>query len=245
LTWGILNPNGPTLYLLGSREFDGRNRIFMRWLHMFGGCTTYAAEIRSEITYQDIYDDSVSIHEHLARNNADALFHIIPSFLIANGGDETLVDIAKRLLANGKAAKDDWGRPMAYTRQFGSNFFGRAGAEIRAFYESALAEARSKGEEPSEFIKSVEWRYGHLPDFKDARIPKWTETSMTPQLLEEWWRIVSPREFQLEALAALKTMWMGAPTVLPEETKAKVVPWERVVQFLGTYGLILPDGSQS
>ena len=75
--------------------------------------------------------------------------------------------------------------------------------------------------------------------FKDAKIPTWTETSMTPELLEEWWRIVSPSEFQVEALAALRTMWEGAPTVLSEEAKASVVPWERVVQFLDTYGLNL------
>jgi hypothetical protein len=27
LVWGILNPTGPTLYVLGSREFDGKQRI--------------------------------------------------------------------------------------------------------------------------------------------------------------------------------------------------------------------------
>jgi hypothetical protein len=87
------------------------------------------------------------------------------SFLIANG-DVTLVDIAKQLLASGPAAKNDWGRPMAYLRQFGSNFFARAGAEIRATFDSMLAEARSKGEQPSDFLKWTEVRYGHIPDFK-------------------------------------------------------------------------------
>jgi hypothetical protein len=99
LAWGILNPNGPTLYVLGNREFDGKHRTFMRWLHMFGGCTTYAAEAVNKITYQGIYDDAVSIHEHLMRNHEPGLFHVLPSFLTANGGDETLVEIAKRLLA--------------------------------------------------------------------------------------------------------------------------------------------------
>ena len=135
LAWGILNPNGPTLYVLGSREFDGKHRLFMRWLHMFGGCTTYAAEMIDEITYQSIYDDAASIHEHLVQNLEHGLFHTIPSFLIVDGGDETLAAIAKRLLASGAAAKGDWGREMAYTRQFGSNFFARAGAELRETYE--------------------------------------------------------------------------------------------------------------
>ena len=240
LTWGILNPNGPTLYVLGSRIFDGRHRTFFRWLHMFGGCTTYAAEAVDEITYQGIYDDAVSIHEHLIENHEHGLFHIVPSFLIANGGDETLAAIAKRLLGNGKAAKNDWGQPMAYTRQFGSNFFGRAGAEIRETYEKLSAEAHSKGEEASEFLKMTELRYGQIPDFKEAKIPSWAEMSMTPELLEEWWQIVSPTDFQIKALAALRTMWEGAPKVLSDEMAANVVPWEPVMRFVEGYGLSLP-----
>ena len=65
LTWGILNPNGPTLYVLGSREFDGEHRCFMRWLHMLGGSTTYAAEAVKEVTYQGVYEDAVGIRTSL------------------------------------------------------------------------------------------------------------------------------------------------------------------------------------
>jgi hypothetical protein len=124
-----------------------------------------------------------------------------------------------------------------YTRQFGSDFFARAGAEIRSTYEAGLADARIKGEEPSDFLKWIEIRYGDLPDFKDAKIPSWTEASMTPELLDEWWRIVSPREFQVQALVALKTMWEGAPKVLSDEARAKVVPWDSVSRFIEGYGL--------
>jgi hypothetical protein len=237
LAWGILNPNGPTLYVLGSREFDGKHRTFMRSLHMIGGCTTYAAEAVDEITYQGIYDDAVSIHEHLVGNHGHGLLHIIPSFLIANGGDKTLSNIAKRLLAGGAASKNDWGRPMAYARQFGSNFFASAGAEMRDTYESMLAESKAKGEEPSEFLKFIELRYGEIPDFKDAKVPSWTEAAMTQELLEEWWYIVSPKEFQVEALICLKTMWEGAIKML--EAGEHVVAWDRVVQFVESYKLSL------
>jgi hypothetical protein len=85
----------------------------------------------------------------------------------------------------------------------------------------------------------TELRYGHIPDFKDAKIPSWTEASMTPELVEEWWRIVSPREFQVQALVALKTMWDGAPKVLSDEVRASVVPWDSVIQFIEAYGLKL------
>jgi hypothetical protein len=239
LAWGILNPNGPTLYILGCRKFDGKHRTFMRWFHMFGGCTTYAAEAVSDITYQGIYEDAVSIHQHLVGNREHGLFHVIPSFLIPNGGDATLVDIAKQLLASGPAAKNDWGRPMAYTRQFGSNFFARAGAEIRTTYESMLAEARSKGEQPSDYLKWIEIRYGHIPDFKDANIPSWTEAPMSSELLDEWFRIVSPSEFQVQALVALRTMWEGAPKMLSDDVSDKAIPWEPVFRFLEACGLSL------
>jgi hypothetical protein len=36
-------------------------------------------------------------------------------------------------------------------------------------------------------------------------------------------------------------MWEGAPTVLSEEEKARVVPWERVMEFLDAYGFRLPS----
>jgi hypothetical protein len=61
---------------------------------------------------------------------------------------------------------------------------------------------------------------------------------MTPELLDEWWRIVSPIDFQVQALRALRVMWEGAPTVLSEEGKAKVVSWEPVARFLTGYGLM-------
>jgi hypothetical protein len=236
LTWGILNPNGPTLYVLGSREFDGKHRNFMRWLHMFGGCTTYAAEAVSETTYEDIYRDAVSIHRHFIGIHGRGVFDAVPSFLIANGGDEGLAGIAKQLLAIGTAAQD-WGRSLAHTRHFGFNFFARAGAEIRSTYDAAIAEARAKGEEPSDFWKWTGIRYGHLADFRDAKIPSWTESAITPELLEEWWQIVSRGEFQIHALVALQTMWEGAITVLSEEAKRNVVPWEAAFQFIEGYGL--------
>ena len=35
LTWGILNPNGPTLYVLGSREFDGKQNFLSLAAHVW------------------------------------------------------------------------------------------------------------------------------------------------------------------------------------------------------------------
>jgi hypothetical protein len=225
------------LYLLGSRKFEGKQRTFVRWLHMFGGGTTYAAEAVDEITYRRTYDDAVSIHEHLISKQEDGLFHVIPSFLIANGGDKTFADIAKMLLARGAASKGDWGQPMAYVRQFGRDFFARAGAESREAFEVKLAEARARGEEKSEAFEFLELLHGGNPNFRNAKIPKWTATPMTKELLEEWWRIVSPREFQIAAFATLKEMWEGASDMPSVEAIEDVVPWERVSGFVKAYGL--------
>jgi hypothetical protein len=109
--------------------------------------------------YQGIYDDAVSIHKHLVQHDGPGLFHIIPSFLIANRGDKVLTDIAKRLLASG-AAGNNWGKELAYVRQFGSDFFARLFSEARSYYEDGLARVRYSGEEPSFMVRSLEASYG-------------------------------------------------------------------------------------
>jgi hypothetical protein len=245
LVWGILNPNGPTLYILGARKFDDQHRSFLRWFHMLGGETTYAADTRSQVTYESIYNDAEQIHKHLASNGGEGLFHVIPSFLIANRGDEALGDVAKRLLAEGAAAEANWGREMAYLRQFGSDFFGRTGAEIREYYESELAEAKRKREKPSDSLRFLEARYGHIPDFKDAKIPVWTTGPITPELLDEWWGRVSAKEYQLQGLMVLKTMWQGASGELPEQMKGNLLEWDPVIRFIDRYGFALSDPSST
>ena len=45
------------------------------------------------------------------------------------------------------------------------------------------------------------------------------------------------REFQIQALTDLKTMWEGAPNVLSDHLSEKVIPWEPVFRFLEGCGL--------
>jgi len=102
-----------------------------------------------------------SIHRHLVGERGHGLFHVIPSFLIVNSGDETLARIAKRLHSDGAAANADWGRHMAYVQRFGSDFFGRAGGEMREFYDARMAEVKAAGQEIPESLKIPERTYGH------------------------------------------------------------------------------------
>jgi hypothetical protein len=61
------------------------NEPFSRWMHMFGGRTTYAARPVESTTYQGIYEDGESIHKHLVQEGEPGLFHVIPCFLFGHG----------------------------------------------------------------------------------------------------------------------------------------------------------------
>lgn len=154
---------------------------------------------------------------------------------MANRGDETVAHIAKRLLANGAAASENWGRHMAYMRQFGSDLLGRAGAEIREYYKSGMAEARAVGGQPSELIKSIELGYGHLPEFRNAEIPTSSPSAMVPALLDEWLSTVTTPAFCGAAIDTLHFMWSGAISVLPDDMKGGVVPFDRSLDLLVRY----------
>ena len=107
---------------------------------MLGGCTTYAAKSEPEqLTYDDIYDGAVSIHNHLIDSGEPGIMMSMPSFLMVNQSDDTVAEMAKRILEEGPAVKADWGKELAYLRTFGVDFFGRAGCEIRQWYDEAKA----------------------------------------------------------------------------------------------------------
>jgi hypothetical protein len=241
LTWGILNPNGPTLYVLGSREAEGKQRVFFRWLHMLGGCTTWAADPVHALTYRGICDDAQKIVAHLAAKQEPGLFDVVPSFIIPNAGNEALTQVAQVLLAAGKAVHANWGRHMAYVHQFGTDFFGIAGAEVREYYDAEMAAARVAGREPSEGVKLTEIRYGDLPQFRDAKIPKWTDAAVTQETFDAWWEIISDAKYQVSALATLKAMWEGAVSIMSEDAKPRLVQWDSALRFLMNYGLMIPD----
>jgi hypothetical protein len=241
LAWGILNPNGPTLYVLGSREVEGKQRVFFRWLHMLGGCTTWAAAPVDKLTYEGICDDAQKIVAHLAAKQEPGLFDVVPSFIIPNAGNEGLTQVAHVLLAGGKAAHANWGRHMAYVRQFGADFFGIAGAQVREYYDAEMTAAKVAGREPSEGVKFTEIRYGHLPQFRDAQIPKWADAAATQETFDEWWGIISDAKYQVSALATLKVMWEGAVSIMSEDARPRLVQWDSALRFLTNYGLMIPD----
>jgi len=233
--WGILNPNGPTLYCLGQKRINGKWRIFFRWLHMLGGRTTYSAKLEPNQPY-DIYEEAISIHNYLIESGDQGIMRGIPSFLIVNRWDETFAEIANRLVTEGPLARENWGREIAYLRAFGSNFFGRAGCEIREWYDEAKAKKPAE-EETFDMVDWVAARYGHLPEFNSAVSPTFEHSEMTPALLDEWWSTITRVDFSGAALLALSSMWKGASSILSDDMKKGVVPFDAVIDFLARYNV--------
>ncbi|MCR9150741.1 MAG: sel1 repeat family protein [Rhodobacteraceae bacterium] len=232
MIWGILNPNGPTLYTLGSVKPDSSSRIFFRWMHFLGGETVFSPTQLKPVMYQDIFDETLRIQEHLRSGGKQGLFDVIPDFFVIDGRDETLSRMAQDLLQHLSPADLNWGRYIAYVRQFGTDYFGRAGAEIREFYEDQLLAARRKGlDEPKE-LGAVRARYGGIPQFTEAELPSWTYSKQTADILQEWWSFVSAEEHQVSALATLRAMWNGASGFSKHAGLETVSPWAEASAFL-------------
>ena len=80
----------------------------------------------------------------------------------------------------------DWGRELYFTREFGQNFFGRAGCELKAAYELNLGRP-DLTQEQREFLEFTNLRYLNIPDYRDAKNPNFVSSSFTDVLYKEWW----------------------------------------------------------
>ena len=230
--WGILNPNGPTLYCVGSR-FDAGKRVgFYRMLHFLGGETTFLPPSSEPMTYGSIFKDVAAIHNHRLDCNELGILQVIPSFLITQAGDPQTLEIVGDMITHSALSALDWGRTLAYQRQFGTDFFGWAGAEIRAFYEHKVAEARAAGRDPSTEIELIRARHADLPQFTEATIPSWSPSTLTPELLSEWLSVIATPEHAQAAMSTLRVMWEGSSRLMPDNMKPSFVEWDAVADFL-------------
>jgi hypothetical protein len=209
LLWAILNPNGPTLYAIGHKTTPSGSRVYLRWMHMLGGKTTFAAKTRQTISPDILREDMDEISAYLATAGEPGPFHVIPDMLVPSGGDRELADLALDMIRSGDAASADWGCFIAYQRQFGTDFFGLAGAQVREYFEGERAKLEYEGKSLDE-LKWINIRYGHIPEFREAIIPPYTSSPLTPALLDEWWKTVNTKEWRTASLATLKSMWEGA-----------------------------------
>lgn len=235
LTWGLLNPNGPTLYCLGEKRVNGKRRLFFRWLHMLGGATYYATHSDPEnLTYQYIFECFTEFNQYLRQAKEPTIFDNIPSFMIVNRGDETMFDITRRVFKGSDCARKNWAKELAYQRQFGDDFFGRAGCELREAYEVQIAQP-NLNKAQKEFLDIYLARYRHIPAFADAVIPKYGDFQLSDNIFDEWWRNINTSEFRRSCIGQLSSMWNGAISLMSEDPTFEKVPFEKIADFLAKF----------
>ncbi len=258
LIWAILNPNGPTLYATGIKNNENGASVFYRWMHPLNG-ETFLCQSRDskDITYQAIYEDLCTITDFLAQRGEQTPLSVIPSFVIASDDDETIKQIGRRLIYQ-NAASEDWGCEVAYSEQFGRNFFDRAGCTLRETYNKMQQRARALDDDPSDWyggaerritrkadddmLEFIKARYGHIPAFSEASIPKYKSSSITDELFDRWWSIIDTPEHAVSGLGNLKLMWNGSKAMLSPDLAKTSRPIEDVFDFLTQFRLILPQG---
>jgi hypothetical protein len=241
LSWGILNPNGPTLYCLGEREIEGQRRFFFRWLHMLGGVTYFGRTLQEgEISYQAIFEAASDFAYRLGIQGEKTPFDVIPSFVIPNNGDATIAKIAATLISSDAPHMKDWGREVAYLDAFGADYFSRAGCEIRVAYEQMKAKPAHSAAD-RDYLFFIKARYGHIPAFSEAIAPTFASSGYTQELFDRWWRVVNTSLHMVSGLESLVEMWRGAQSILSDDLKSNATSIEAVLGFLTSYGFELPE----
>ena len=239
-TWGILNPNGPTLYTFGERSESEERQFFLRTHHLLGGNTIILKmEVKSELTYALINDAFLEILKFINDNGHTSPFGAIPSFVYANNDDQTLKEIMHRIIAE-ETRNFDWGRELYFTKEFGQNFFGRAGCELRAAYEMNIHRPELT-EEQKEFMEFTHMRYSHVPDYVDAITPDFVSSRITEELYQEWRAVIDGAARNRYALSIFIHMWDGALSLMNAILKENSVSSQELMQFLGMYKLNFPD----
>jgi hypothetical protein len=242
--WGILNPNGPTLYLLGIRDVAGSRRFYFRHMHMLGGETTLLPAM-DRPTYGTILEGAVTVDAALRAAGKKGLFPSPPYFMLFDTEDEDMDGTLRNLVIRCSDTPldqggPDWGEHLAYHRKFKGDFFGWAAAQLGRLYDAQIEAARQKGEKPPEMIRLLGLRYGHIPAFRDREAPRFAPSPISAELLDEWWAASTTSEARRGALGHLNAMWEGACTQMDQAGHGGLIRWDRVVAFLAGNDLPLP-----
>ena len=240
VTWGILNPNGPTLYTLGERVENESREIFLRMHHMLGGNTiVLRMKDSSALSYGAIRECILEILEFIKGHDHPSPFGGIPSFVYANNDDPTFMQIMHEIIAD-ETQNFDWGRELYFTREFGKDFFGRAGCELRAAYETNMRRPNLT-EEQKEFLEFTHLRYQHIPDYRDAKTPNFLSSEFTNELYQEWWAVINDAARSQYAIVTLFQMWDGALSIMSDSMKDNSVSSQDLIQFIAKYQLSFPE----
>lgn len=145
LSWGILNPFGPTLNILGMKRDGSQHRAFFRTLHFTGGSTVEGDVFDGPKTLQNIIHEAGKIDHFLAEAGDGRLFSTIPSFVISRQDDEALKQVFAELLLEYGGLDLEWGKELQAVREFGTNFWDRATYEMNTALQSESAQPATIG----------------------------------------------------------------------------------------------------
>ena len=97
--WGILNPNGPSLYSVGERFETEHRQIFFRYSHMMDN-RTYFLNLpdKENISYNDVMKYVTKISDYILKHGGNPPFETIPSFVYSNNDDAGFKDVIQYLI---------------------------------------------------------------------------------------------------------------------------------------------------
>lgn len=242
-TWGIINPNGPTLSCVGFRNSGcpGQIEVFYRWLHFLGG-ESFVLGYLSESS-EDLAAELMEVLRYAFSQGTGRamqrfpLVTCVPSFVTLPEGDDMQGLIAatdvRDLIAGSRAFRDtDWGREMYYLRKYGSQFFDRGAEETRAALETA-AQDPNLTEEGRRFLEMTRIARAHLPGFNDWKPNQYVSRALLSEGdVSEWWSAVTSQEFTTNCLMQLAHAWVGAIYQVRQTGQEPVEPFELVKDFL-------------
>ena len=240
--WTIFNPNGPTFYCFGYRNTSRQREYFYRWLHMLGGNTwTLNQEQVSDSLIDDCLNAFITLHNRFAAEGGDTgPFHTIPSFVLTidNSAIENLV--GQLMSMSPLVCKLDWGRELALLRAYGTDLFGRAGAETRFALDRELEEAHD--EESLTTVRAFEAMHSHIESFRNPVELEYDPSPFTNTLFDEWWHIVRDPDFLHQAIHQFSVAWVGAISqcsadfLAPYQHDGRFTTFDQLCRFLENFG---------
>ena len=241
-TWGILNPNGPTLSCVGVRESGcpGELEVFYRWLHFLGGESFVLGYVSGDS--EDLAADIKEVLSFSFRQEAGRAMRRFPMVTcVPNFVTLPATEAAQRLM-NDTDVRDlisgcrvfretDWGRQTYYLTKYGSRFFDRAAEETREAVEQGASDPNLT-EDSRQFFEVTRLARSHLPGFNDWTANRYQPRAMADGDVDGWWSTVIDEEFTLSCLVQLAQAWVGAAHLVRQTIPEPVEPFELVKEFV-------------
>ena len=235
LTWAIFNPNGPTVSCVGFRDTGarGEHEVFYRWLHFLGGkdyCLGYLGPQSSRADFVAIMRRAFSLRESEALPEFKTVT-CIPSLFRLNINDDVAESCQSIVLGSPAVVGADWGCERYLLDRYGSDFFGRAGEELREAVEN-IRRNPDFGPAAEDGLRITEAMHNHIPTYRDWAPGRYESRGLQDGDLEAWLAEVATDEFWILGSARLAEAWVYAPKRGQLEV---ATPLDEVLAFFDRY----------